>query len=229
MAESKKLTITSPLWARVLPFLVFAGLTTFQGSIGEAGRYWIYLAKSIAGAGILWAVWPVVKEARWSFSLEGILVGVGVFLVWVFLDPYYRKLDEIFPTIFKGGTEPWNPFRHFGQTGLAWFFVMVRILGSTIIVPPIEELFYRSFLYRYIIKPDFESVPLKRLHWPAFIIVALVFGLVHREWLAGILCGAAYQYLVLRHNRLNEAMLAHAVTNLLLGSWVVWKGAWQFW
>ena len=47
--------------------------------------------------------------------------------------------------------------------------------------------------------------------------------------LAGILCGAAFQWLVLRKNRLGDAMTAHAITNFLLGVWIVWRGAWNFW
>ena len=96
-------------------------------------------------------------------------------------------------------------------------------------MPPIEEMFYRSFLYRYIIKPEFEKVSLQTRHWGAFIITSVLFGFVHREWLAGILCGAAYQWLVLRRGHLGDAMTAHAISNLLLGLWVAYQGAWKFW
>jgi CAAX protease family protein len=93
----------------------------------------------------------------------------------------------------------------------------------------LEEVFYRSFLYRYFAKPNFLSVPLNRFQlWP-FFATAAVFGCSHFQWLAGILCGMAYQWLVLRKNRLGDAMTAHAITNFLLGVWVVWQGAWQFW
>ena len=40
---------------------------------------------------------------------------------------------------------------------------------------------------------------------------------------------AAAAGLVLWKGRLGDAITAHAVTNFLLGLWVVWKGAWQFW
>ena len=82
---------------------------------------------------------------------------------------------------------------------------------------------------RWIAKPQFESVPLGAFAWMPFLVTSAVFGLVHREWLAGILCGAAFQWLVLRKQRLGDAMTAHAITNLLLGAWVVWKDAWNFW
>jgi hypothetical protein len=123
---------------------------------------------------------------------------------------------------------PWNPHRQFGP-GTAWVFIMVRLVGSSLVVPPLEEVFYRSFLYRYIARPDFETLPLKYFAWPSLLLTAAVFGLSHYEWLPGILCGLLYQALVLRHNRLGDAMTAHAITNFLLGLWIVWKGAWHFW
>ena len=123
-----------------------------------------------------------------------------------------------------------NPNDQFGQySALAWFFIAVHVLGMTFIVPPLEEVFYRSFLYRYIAKPDFQSIPLNRFVPLPFFATAAVFGFSHNEWLAGILCGAAYQWLVLRKNRLGDAMTAHAITNFLLGLWIIWRHAWHFW
>lgn len=61
------------------------------------------------------------------------------------------------------------------------------------------------------------------------MVTSLLFGLVHYEWLAGILCGLAYQWLVISKNRLGDAMTAHAITNFILGIYIVWRGAWGFW
>jgi CAAX prenyl protease-like protein len=124
----------------------------------------------------------------------------------------------------------WNPGLHFGPgSTLAGFFILVRILGSGLVVPPLEEVFFRSFLYRYLAKPDFQSIPLGQFFWLPFFGTSILFGLEHREWLAGILCGFAYQGLVCRKKRLGDAISAHAITNFLLGLWVVWKQAWHFW
>ena len=213
---------STPLIARVVPFVIFAGLTALQGQFGDASKYWIYLAKTIVGVWLLWAVWPVVPEMRWKIGWEGIAVGVIVFVLWV-------GLDSLYPKFVQGG-KPWNPHEQFGQgTALAWVVIVGRIVGSTLVVPPLEEMFYRSFLYRYLIKPNFTSVPLTHFHPLVFWSTSILFGFVHREWLAGILCGAAYQWLVIRKGHLGEAMTAHAITNLLLGSYVAYKGAWQFW
>ena len=206
----------------MVPFAVFLLLTFAQGWFGEAAHYWIYLAKTLVGAWLVWTLWPSITEMRWAFSWEAVVVGVAVFVMWVGLDPYYPKLG-------KPGT-PWNPPHQFGGgSALAWMFIAVRLAGSALVVPPLEEVFYRSFLYRYIIKPDFQSVLLKRFSWTSFLVTSAVFGVEHFQWLAGILCGFAYQGLVCWKGRLGDAMTAHALTNLLLGLWVVWKGAWQFW
>ena len=211
-----------PVWVRTAPFLLFLALTFCQGEFGEASRYWFYFAKTLVGAWLIWEMYPFVSELRWAVSWEAVAVGVAVFAMWVALDPFY-------PHMARSGPD-WNPLAKFGDgSALAWAFMVVRVLGMAVVVPPLEEVFYRSFLYRYLIKPDFQSVPFNRLVWFPLLATAGVFGLEHYQWLAGILCGLAYQWLVWRKNRIGDAITAHALTNLLLGAWVVWRHAWQFW
>jgi len=226
---------TSPLLVRVAPFAVFLALTFGQGQFGEASRYWFYLAKTLVGVWLILEMRPFVAEMRWAASGEAVVVGVGVFAIWVGLSAEWMTQNSLWVKLGLGHAPAvppklWNPSDQFGDgSALAWLMIVVRIAGSTFVVPPLEEVFYRSFLYRYIAKPDFQSVPLNLFSWTPFLVTAAVFGFAHNEWLAGILCGAAYQWLVLRKNRLSDAMTAHAITNFLLGVWVVWRGAWNFW
>ena len=209
----------SPELARVAPFAIFVLLTALQGQFGAGSQYWLYLLKTVAGAWLIWEMRPFVQEMRWSLSWEAVVVGVAIFAAWVGLDGLYPRLSEV-----EAG---WNPSK---ESGLASFYIGVRIVGSAIIVPPLEEVFYRSFLYRYLVRLDFLAMPLSQFHALSFVVTSVIFGLVHPDrWLAGILCGLAYQWLVIRKNRLGDAMTAHAITNFLLGIWVVWKGAWSFW
>lgn len=220
----------TPLTARVVPFVAFIVLTFCQDFFGPAGRYWLYLAKTLLAVAMIAAIWPAVEEMRWKISWEGIAVGIGVFVMWVGLDPLFIRLGlGTYPKWNIGGG-PWNPFAQFGDSaGLAWFFVVVRIVGSSLVVPMLEEVFFRSFVYRYIVKADFLSVPLGMFALRPFIFTSVLFAAEHREWLAGLLCGFAYQGLVCWKKRIGDAMTAHAITNLLLGLWVVWRGQWQFW
>ena len=221
----------SPVLVRVVPFAIFLALTFCQNYFGETGRYWFYLAKTVVGGWLIWWIRPFVAEMRWKTSWEGLVVGLGVFLMWVGLGELLRRLG-INPSFseLKLSQKGWEPFATFGgHSARAWFFIVIRILGAALVVPFLEEVFFRSFLYRYIAKPDFQSVPLGRFLPGPFLITSLLFGFEHREWLAGVLCGFAYQGLVCRKKRLGDAIAAHALTNLLLGIWVVWRGEWRFW
>src|SRR5581483_10638484 len=133
---------------RVAPFLIFVLLTACQGIFGAASAYWFYFAKIIVGAWLILEMRPFVSEMRWTISWEAIVVGILIFIAWVGLDNFYPKF---FHAVATG-----NPFDVFGNN-LAWFFIAVHILGMTFIVPPLEEVFYRSFLYRFIANPNFLS------------------------------------------------------------------------
>ena len=223
----------SPLAVRLAPFGVFLLLTAGQGKFGAESAYWFYLAKTVVGAWMVLAVRPLIGEMRWAFSAEAVVVGVGVFVMWVGLDGLYPGLEQIMRRLWGQEAEPptsWNPHLAFGEgTGLAWLFVLTRVLGSTLVVPPLEEVVFRSTLYRYVVDPDFMKVSMKRFHWGALLLSSLIFAVQHEQWLAGFLCGATYQWLVLRKGRLGDAMTAHAITNFLLAVWVVVRGDWQFW
>ncbi len=213
---------TSPIHARVAPYVIIVALTFVQDSFEGSGRYWLYLVKMLVGLWCIKEARDLVPEMRWAFSWEAVAVGVLVFAIWVGLDPFYPKLSE--------AGKPWNPVNHFGTgSALSIFFIVVRTVGSAVVVPPIEEAFYRSFLYRYLVLLDFRAMPLQRVHWLSLFVTSLLFGFAHYQWLAGVLCGLAFQGLVIRRNRLGDAMTAHAITNFLLGIWVPCRDAWQFW
>ena len=217
---------SSAIHARFIPFFIFCALTFLADKFGADSRYWMYALKTFIGAWIIWEMRPFVPEMRWAVSWEAIVVGIAVFVAWVGLDPYYPMNHAFFkPT----PNDVWDPFGRFGAgSAVAWALCCIRILGMTFVVPPLEEVFYRSFLYRYFVRTDFVEMPLNRFHPTSFIVTSALFGLMHYQWLPGILCGMSYQWLVLRKNRLGDAMTAHAITNCLLGIWVVWKGAWNF-
>lgn len=226
IASFRKHMAESPEYARFVPFFVFLVLTFLGGTADGDAKFWFYAGKVVVGAWLVWEMRKVVSEMRWAFSWEAVVVGVLIFIVWVGLDPYYPMIE----IMFKHTEESiWNPFARFGEGSLAaWALIVIRIFGMAIIVPPLEEVFYRSFAYRYIIRYDFQKVALNHFDGVAFVMVPVIFGLVHPQWLAGVICGLAYQWLVLRKNRLGDAMTAHAITNFLLGVYVVWKDEWKF-
>jgi hypothetical protein len=107
--------------------------------------------------------------------------------------------------------------------------IAFRLGGAALVVPVMEELFWRSFALRFLISSDFRSVPLGKFSWYSFIVVSILFGLEHHEWLSGMLAGMIYALVLYRTRNLFDPILAHAVTNLLLGVYVLTTGSWSFW
>ena len=164
--------------ARVAPFAIFLALTFCQGKFSPASAYWFYLAKTLVAVWLIWEMRPLVLEMRWAMSWEAVVVGIAVFVMWVGLNPFYPQ--------FKSGVF-WDPCKQFAEnSALAWLMIVTRILGSTLVVPPLEEVFYRSFLYRYLAKQNFLSVPLNQFLPLPFFATAAIFGFSHFQWLAGI-------------------------------------------
>jgi uncharacterized protein len=214
--------VASPILVRVIPFAAFAVLTMLQGRFGEASQYWIYALKTVIGACLLWQVRHYVKEMKWSFSWEAVAVGVGVFIAWVGMDGHYPMLAH------RSGI--FNPASTYGaDSAMAMIFIGVRIIGASLVVPPLEEVFYRSFIYRFLIKSDFLDIPLSHFELRAFLIAGVIFGIGHFEWLPGILCAFAYQWLVIRKGRLGDAMTAHAITNFMLALWILTHHDYYYW
>src|SRR6266576_3894302 len=169
--------VQSPALVRVVPFALFLTLTFLQDRFGEAARYWIYCGKTLAGAAMLPVLFRYIAELEWRLSWAAVVVGVGVFVMWIGLEGHYPSLDAIYrvylcPILDRVGMvdfcateaadhKPWNPNAVFGlNSPLAIFFIVSRIIGSTFVVPPLEEAFYRSFVYRFLASKDFLSVPL---------------------------------------------------------------------
>lgn len=214
--------------ARILPFAVFIGLMAFEHLLKSLAPAldlrWMYALR--AGAALLamaayarayveLADFGAVSALAWARALG---VGIAVFLAWIALD------------------QPWaggGSGAGFDATGgdgrIDWALVALRIAGSVAVVPLMEELFWRSFLLRWIARRDFLNQAPATVGMRALFVSSLVFGIEHELWLAGIVAGLAYGWLYMRGGNLWLAVAAHATTNLLLGIWVVATGSWSLW
>jgi len=238
--QGLKRWLAIPEIPRALPFILFVGLGSLQGKFFEGSEYWIYAAKTILVAGVLWSLRGYIAEMKWAFSWEGLGVGVIIAGLWIGIDGWVPSLNEIWNMATGAITgespkptraePPWNPLVYFSDNvALAWTFVATRVIGRSLVVPMVEEVFYRSFFYRSIAGVKFNQVPLGRWHTGAFLVTSIVFGLAHPgQWLPAIVCGAAYQLLVIRKKRLGDAMLAHGTTNLLISVYAIATGRWHF-
>ncbi|BCO11434.1 Abortive infection protein [Citrifermentans bremense] len=92
-----------------------------------------------------------------------------------------------------------------------------------------EEIFWRSFLLRYLVDTDFESIPIGSFTWSSFIISTVLFGLEHHFFVAGMIAGVIYSLIVYKTRSIVQCVLAHAITNLALACYVLYTGKWYFW
>ena len=225
---------------RALPFVLFLLVGSLAGKSFPGSEYWLYAAKTLGVGGLLWVWRRRIPEMRWAISVEAVVVGLVIAALWLGLDGKIPTLGELWDLGRKLATgkapdpakaaEAWNPIAYFkDQPLLAYAMLAVRVAGRSLVVPAMEEVFYRSFFYRMVIAPKFAEVPLGTRDAKAWIVTSIVFGACHPEhWVPGILCGAAYQWLVIRRGRLGDAMLAHAITNLAISTYAISMDRWEF-
>ena len=217
-------------WLRVIPFAAFMALLALRGAlpaddVALIDARWVYgLTVAVVGALLaLWwrdygelaaQVWPTAREA-----LLAVAVGLVVFALWISLDAPWMRVGE--------PTAAFVPLDAQGQP--MWPLIAVRWVGAALLVPVMEELFWRSFLMRWLEHGSFESVVPQSVSLRAVVLSTFVFTLAHTLWLGAVVAGLAYAWLYRRTGKLWVPVIAHAVTNGVLGAWVVMTGNWAFW
>jgi CAAX prenyl protease-like protein len=214
--------------ARATPFAIYIAFL-FAGELaGELAPgldvRWMYAIQVALVTLALAAFSPGYEELRRpglprpKDLLLSAAVGVAVFVAWI-------RLDH--PWITIGSSKGFDPSGPDG--GILPGLVVARIAGAALVVPVMEELFWRSFIARWIDQSTFMSVDPARLSMRAVAISSLAFGFEHTLWFAGIVAGLAYCWLYRSTGNLWAPIIAHAVTNAALGIWVVHTRSWQFW
>ena len=178
----------------------------------------LYTAKSLLVLTLLTLFWKSYDELKIpkiniGHIITTILFGAVVFILWI---------NMTWPFASMGEAKAFDPYALPGMW--VYLFIVIRIFGASVVVPVFEEIFWRSFILRYIIDPDFKSVKIGTFTWPSFIISSILFGLEHNLWLAGIMAGIFYNILLYRTKNLYYCIIAHGITNLALGLYVIKTG-----
>lgn len=218
------------LAAYTLPMLSFVALLALNVSFKKidngfwlgSAEYWIYPLQTILCGGlILWfrREYQWHRLARAGFAAA---VAVIVFLIWISPQALFR---------FSPRLIGFNPEVFAGQAPIYWFTIAFRFLRLVVVVPLVEEIFWRGFLLRYLISEDFEGVSFGKFSWLSFTAVTVLFAFSHSkaDWPAALLTGALYNLVAYRTKSLSSCVLTHALTNLLLGLWIMKTRQWGFW
>lgn len=235
-AASRMLRLEEELLHRVLPFALFMLFIALEEGLRLAAHhgllvlpdgaiYYLYPLKALSVALLVVTLMGKYSELRLGDLLEvkttlsAAAVGVVVFVMWI---------SAHWTLSVAGSRSDFNPLL-LPPGAVRIVMTAVRVGGAVIVVPVIEELFWRSFLLRYLVDPDFASVPLGRFTWGSFLATTVLFGLEHHMVIAGMLAGAAYSIVLYRTKSLAQCILAHAATNALLACYVLCTGKWYLW
>ncbi|MFN7994954.1 MAG: CAAX prenyl protease-related protein [Bryobacteraceae bacterium] len=172
---------------------------------------------------------PRVLPWRPRYFFSSIALGVLVFGIWIGPDRIfgagYREF-WLFHNPVTGAAVSTLPARVRGSA----FFMTLRVIESVVLVPILEELFWRGWLMRWLIRADFTKVPLGTYTPNSFWIVAVLFAAEHGPyWEVGFIAGIAYNWWATRTRNLADCIVAHAVTNAVLAAYVLTFDQWQYW
>ena len=159
---------------------------------------------------------PPVPAVHW---LAALAAGAAVFGFWIAFDSGWAVIGE--------GGRGFVPLRPDGSLDVP--LAALRLAGLALVVPVMEELFWRSFLMRWIDRRDFLSADPRAASLLAFGVSCALFAVEHSQWFAGLIAGAAYAGLYMLSRNLWVPIVSHATTNALLGFWILATGNWRFW
>ncbi|MFL6527023.1 MAG: CAAX prenyl protease-related protein [Chthoniobacterales bacterium] len=219
--------ITAAYVAPMAVFLGFLALNSLLKSVGtgfwlESAEFWIYPLQTVVCGAVL-----LFYKSEYAIALPrriwiATVVGVVVFVIWISPQAFFGATAR---------TSGYNPEIFADRLPLYWTNVVFRFARLVIVVPLIEEIFWRGFLLRYLISNDFVRVPFGSFSWPSFAVVAIAFMLTHAlpDWPAALICGVLYNCVAYWTKSLTSCVVAHAATNLFLGLWIMQTRQWGFW
>jgi len=209
------------------PFVVFALLLYLLPRLNLPVRAALLLWILACGAAVL--AWSRdVLEFTPARPVLGILLGVATFFLWIAPDalfPAWRSHWLFTNSLFGSPRGSLSAAALADPVSLA-----LRTIRAVLIVPVVEELFWRGWLMRWLIDQDFRRVRLGAFTITSFSLTALFFALEHGPyWDVGLVTGAIYNYWMVKTGRLSDLILVHAVTNACLCAYVIGWGRWEYW
>ena len=195
----------------------------------------VYTAKIALTVAAMFFVWPGYRKYTGGLNWLAVAVGVVGAVVWVALAAWQR---EWMPKLAEATGSEWlkslgqrsafNPLVEMAdQKSLAYGFLAVRLIGLALVVPVIEEFFLRGFVMRFVMKEKWCEVPFGSVNKLAIVAGTALPMLMHpQEMVAALVWFSAVSWLMVRTRSIWSCVVAHAVTNLLMGVYVIASGQW---
>jgi len=197
-------------------------------------RSWYPMAYTIAAAATLLAVllaMPGYLKIPFRVNSLAFVVGSVGIVIWVglwYLDKHFLHVSQMFGSHARAG---FNPLAELHDTPeWAYAFLAIRFIGLILLIPIAEEFFTRGFLMRYIDDPDWDEIPMGLATWKGVTGVIAYGALAHTgEALAAVVWFTLMTWMYLKTKNVWDCVVAHGVTNLLLGLFVILTGTWELW
>jgi exosortase E/protease (VPEID-CTERM system) len=189
--------------ALILPFLLFlftALITQSLFNIPESA--YPFRAIILAIALIYFA--PAIPRFEIRDAYLPISFGVGVSILWLSFADWSRPASAASITLNYG------PIYE-----IAW--ILFRVFGTTILVPIAEELFFRRYAVDKII-----SSKIRFRHVISLFFTSFLFAILHGDFILAFASGVGFGLIYLRHRLVWEAILAHAIANLIIALFAVY-------
>ena len=196
-----------PLWqdpavARILPFAVFM-LTALVVSTLTHVPGQVYPLRMLVLVAALLPFVPLYRQLPWRLDPVALGAGAAVGLMWV-LVPVAPATAPPYGTLAGGLL-------------LLWF--AVRGLGTVLLVPLVEELFFRDYL-----EGRLRLGPGRGWAILAALASAAAFAALHDRWAEALVAGLVFSAVMRRRGHVTDAIQSHAVANLVVYAVAVASG-----
>lgn len=192
-----------PTLPYILPYACWMALMLVLPATAQT-----YALRSAAVFGILiWAIWPIrhkiiPTKKEWIVAISA---GVLVFLVWIAPEEF-----EIYQKWFVFGDSP--NISVYDPKECGWPLTLIKLCGSAFVIAVAEEMFFRKFL----------------LDFAGFWWTVALFAVEHDRFAVAAIAGVVYGIVRMKVS-LRSAVVAHVVTNFILGVYVIRFAKWQLW
>ena len=189
---------------------------------------WAYIARAAIAGFLLIAFRRYYTRISWKYWWLGIIAGVLGIVQWIGMD---SLLQWAVPSLFAlDHKAAFNPFEYFATSSAAWSWTAIRIASASLVVPFMEELFWRDYLWRRLDAPnDFKLSTVGVKNWTAVVAVSAAFAFVHVQMPTAFVWGLMVAALLIYTRSLGACIIMHGVTNLLLAGYVLWTKEWAWW
>ncbi|MGB7348144.1 MAG: CPBP family glutamic-type intramembrane protease [Pirellulaceae bacterium] len=239
-----RLTIAwvAPLAAFFLVASLFGNLLPYRGSHSgpqldiDGTRYLSFIVVRVIAIGLVVAFFLKTYLKTFPFRIDrwGVIAGVVGAAIWIGLCSLQIESAVVsglgLSDDLLGTRDSVNPFAVYSDSLAFYTFLAFRFTLLVIAVPIAEELFLRGFLMRAMDSENWHDLPLANIGTYG-LVIGTVYGIAAHpsEAIAAAFWFSLITWLMVKTGRFWNCVLAHAITNLILGIYVCQSGNWHLW